>query len=78
MLIIDPNNGARFLEARGEVVEISQEGAIAHADKQTLAYSNKAKQRFYWDIYPLEQQEKESRVLVRISPKKVTTDAIFS
>ena len=78
VLIIDPDNGARFLEVRGKVIEISQEGAIAHADKQTRAYSNKAKQRFYGDIYPLEQQDKETRVLVRISPKKVTTNAIFS
>jgi len=78
VLVIDPDNGARFLEVRGEVIEISQEGAIAHADRQTQAYSNKAKQRFYGDIYPLEQQDKETRVLVRISPKKVTTDAIFS
>jgi PPOX class probable F420-dependent enzyme len=78
VLVIDPKNGARFLEVRGEVVEISEEGAIAHADKQTRAYSNNAKQRFYGDIYPLEQQEKETRVIVKILPKKVTANAIFS
>ena len=78
VLVIDPQNGSRFLEVRGEVVEITQEGAILHADKQTQAYSNNAQQRFYGDVYPAEQQGKETRVIVRISPTKITTDAIFS
>jgi PPOX class probable F420-dependent enzyme len=78
VLIIDPKNGARFLEVRGEVIEITQEGAITHADKQTQAYSNGAKQRFYGDIYPEEQQAKETRVVAKITPKKIATDAIFT
>ena len=78
VLMIDPKNAARYLEVRGEVAEITQEGAIAHADKQAQAYSKGAQQRFYGDIYPEEQQEKETRVIVKIRPKKITTDAIFS
>ncbi|KPK09256.1 MAG: hypothetical protein AMJ56_10880 [Anaerolineae bacterium SG8_19] len=78
VLMIDPKNVARFLEVRGEVTEITQEGAIDHADKQTKAYTKNAKERFYGEIYPLEQQEKETRVIVKILPKKVTTNAIFS
>lgn len=78
VLVIDPRDSARFLEVRGEVVEITQEGAIPHADKQTRAYTDNAQQRFYGDIYPEEQQEKETRVIARILPKKVTTDAIFA
>ena len=68
----------RNIEVRGRVVEMSEEGAIAHADKQTQAYSNNTKQRFYGDIYPAEQRTKETRVIVKVLPKKVTTDAIFS
>jgi PPOX class probable F420-dependent enzyme len=78
VLLIDPQNGARFLEVRGEVAQISEAGALAHADKQTKDCTNNAKQRFYGDIYPVEQQEKETRVLVKILPKKITTDAVFS
>ena len=78
VLIIDPKNVARYLEVRGEVVEITQEGAIAHADKQAQAYSNGTKQRFYGDIYPQEQQAKETRVIVKIAPRKITTNAIFA
>lgn len=78
VLVIDPQNDARYLEVRGEVAEITQEGAIAHADKQTQAYSNGAQRLFYGDIYPEKQQQKETRVIVRISPKKINTNAIFS
>jgi hypothetical protein len=78
LLMIDPGNVARFLEVRGEVSEITQEGAIAHADRQTQTYTNGAKQRFYGDIYPAKQQEKETRVIVKIRPKKITTNAFFA
>lgn len=78
ILVIDPNNGVRFLEVRGQVVEFNEEGAISHADKQTQAYSNNHEQCFYGDIYPKEQQYKETRVIVKISPKKTAIDAIFS
>lgn len=60
------------------VLTTMMEGAIASADRLTQAYSNGAQQRFYGDVYPPEQQEKETRVLVKISPRRVTTDAIFS
>jgi PPOX class probable F420-dependent enzyme len=78
VLVVDPQNGVRFLEVRGEVVGVSEDGAIAHADKQARLYSHGAKQRFYGDIYPEEQQKKETRVIVRITPLKVTTNAVFS
>jgi PPOX class probable F420-dependent enzyme len=78
VLLIDPKNGARFLEIRGEVAGYTQVNAISHVDKQTRAYSNNKQKRYYGDIYPVEQQEKETRVIFQIIPKKVTTDAIFS
>jgi PPOX class probable F420-dependent enzyme len=78
VLIIDPKNGSRYLEVRGEVSQIAQEGALAHADKQTTAYSHGAQKRFYGDIYPEERQKEETRVIVKITPKRINTDAIFS
>ncbi len=76
VLVIDPKNGSRWIEVRGRVVEITQEGAEAHADKLTQLYDGK--QHFYGDIYPVEQKYKETRVIVRIEPLKVSLDAIFS
>ena len=75
LLVIDPQDVSRWIEVRGNVVEISREGAEAHADKLTRLYTGK--QRFYGDIYPVEQQQKETRVIVKIEPIKVSLDAIF-
>ena len=75
LLVIDPQNTNRWIEVRGRVVEIQYEGAEAHADKLTQLYTGK--QRFYGDIYPVEQKQKETRVIVKIEPSKVSLDAIF-
>src|SRR6266699_4995106 len=75
LLVLDPQDGSRWIEVRGKVVEIRREGAEAHADKLTQRYTGK--QRFYGDIYPVEQKQRETRVIVRIEPIKVSLDAIF-
>ena len=75
LLVIDPQNVSRWIEIRGNVVELSREGAETHADKLTQLYTGK--QRFYGDIYPAEQKQKETRVIVKIEPIKVALDAIF-
>ena len=75
LLVIDPQNDSRWIEIRGNVVEICRHGAEAHADKLTQLYTGK--QRFYGDIYPVEQKQKETRVIVKIEPLKISLDAIF-
>lgn len=75
LLVIDPKDISRWIEIRGNVVEISRDGAEAHADKLTQQYTGK--QRFYGDIYPVEQKQKETRVIFKIEPARVALDAIF-
>ena len=75
LLVIDPQDGSRWIEVRGNVVEIRREGAEAHADTLTQRYTGK--QRFYGDMYPVEQKQKKTRVIVTIEPIKVSLDAIF-
>lgn len=75
LLVIDPENGSRWIEVRGRVVEMTEDGAEAHADKLTQLYTGK--QHFYGDIYPVGQKQKETRVIVKIKPVKVSLDAIF-
>ncbi len=75
LLVIDPHNDSRWIEIRGNVMEISQDGAEDHANKLTQRYTGK--QRFYGDIYPVEQKQKETRVIFKIEPARVTMDAIF-
>ena len=75
LLVIDPKDISRWIEIRGNVVEISRVGAEVRADKLTQLYTGK--QRFYGDIYPVEQKQKETRVIVKIEPLKISRDAIF-
>jgi PPOX class probable F420-dependent enzyme len=75
LLVIDPQDGSRWIEVRGRVVEIQQEGAEAHADLLTQRYTGK--QHFYGDICPVGQRQKETRVIVKIEPTRVSLDAIF-
>lgn len=76
VLVIDPKDSSRWVEVRGQVMEMTCEDAEAHADKLTQRYCP-GKQHFYRDIYPPEQKEKETRVIARIQPVKVSMDAIF-
>jgi PPOX class probable F420-dependent enzyme len=75
MLIVDPRDSSRWMEVRGIVREITSDSAEAHADKLTQRYTGR--EHFYGDIYPFEQKQKETRVIVRIEPIKVSLDAIF-
>jgi PPOX class probable F420-dependent enzyme len=75
-LVIDPDDSSRWVEVRGHVREMTRDCAEAHADKLTQRYCP-GKRHFYGDIYPPEQKQKETRVIVKIQPIKITLDAIF-
>ena len=65
MAIIDPDNPYRYLEIRGKVVEITEQGADAHIDKMAKKYLDKNK-------YPF-RQPGEVRVMYKIRPEHTTT-----
>ena len=75
VLVIDPRDSSRWIEVRGRVIEMTRDGAEAHADRLTQRYTDK--KHFYGDIYPVEEKQKEPRVIVKIEPVKVSLDAIF-
>jgi PPOX class probable F420-dependent enzyme len=64
MAIIDPDNPYRYLEIRGTVVEITEEGADAHINKMAKKYMGV-------DKYPYSQPG-EVRVLYKIRPEHTT------
>ena len=78
IIVIDPKNVSRFIEIRGKVVEITQEGAVDLVDQLTQAYTNGRKQHYYGDIFPVENKEKETRVIFKVLPTKVNVNAIFA
>ena len=76
VLVIDPQDSSRWVEVRGLVREMTRDWAEVHADRLTQRYCP-GKRRFYGDIYPAEQKQKETRVIVKIEPIKISLDAIF-
>ena len=60
--VIDPENPYRYVEVRGRVREITQDGADAHIDKMAMKYLGQ-------DKYPF-RQPGEQRVLYKISIEK--------
>ncbi len=77
LLVVDPRHTDRWLEVRGQVVELTPDGAAEHADCLTQRYSHGQKQHFYGDVYPVEKKYQEARVIARIAPLKVAIDAVF-
>jgi PPOX class probable F420-dependent enzyme len=73
LLVVDPDNTVRFIEIRGEA-ELVTDGALAHLDALTSSYTPHP--RFYGYIYPPEQEERETRVICRVHPKRIVLDAI--
>jgi len=62
LAIIDPDNPYRYLEVRGHVAEITEDGADAHIDRMAKKYLGA-------DKYPY-RQPGEVRVLYKIEPER--------
>ncbi len=75
LLVVDPENTARFLQVRGDV-ELITAGAVAHVDDLARKYTRHP--GFYGWIYPVEQRSRETRVICRIHALRVTLDAIHA
>jgi PPOX class probable F420-dependent enzyme len=65
LCILDPKNPYRYLEIRGHVVEITEEGAEEHIDRLAKKYLN-------LDKYPNRTAE-EVRVLYKIAAEHIST-----
>jgi PPOX class probable F420-dependent enzyme len=65
LAIVDPDNPYRYLEIRGRVVEITEQGADQHIDKMAKKYLGV-------DKYPYRQPD-EQRVIYKIQPEHTTT-----
>jgi hypothetical protein len=65
LAIQDPDNPYRYLEVRGQVVEITEDGADAHIDSLAKKYLGV-------DKYP-HRRPGETRVIYRIQPEHAAT-----
>ena len=73
LLIVDPEDTARFLQIRGEA-KLVEQGALEHLDEITRQYTRHP--QYYGYVFPLEKKERETRIICRIHAKKITLDAI--
>jgi PPOX class probable F420-dependent enzyme len=64
--IMDPDDSYRYVSVTGEVVEVTEDGAVEHIDELTRRY-------FEQDEYPQKGEERGPRVLIRIRPDHVVT-----
>ena len=65
LAIIDPDNPYHYLEVRGRVIDITEEGADQHIDKMAKKYLGQ-------DKYP-GRKPGEVRVLYKITPEKFSS-----
>ena len=63
--ILDPDNAYRYMEIRGKVVEVTEEGADDHINRMAKEYLGE-------DLYPY-RRPGEVRVLYKIEPLHVRT-----
>jgi PPOX class probable F420-dependent enzyme len=73
LLVVDPGNTSRFIQIRGDA-ELLTKGAHEHLDALTRKYTSHP--AYYGYIYPEAQRLRETRVICRIHPRRITLDAI--
>ncbi len=70
LLCYDPRETDRYLEVRGEVAEMTEEGAVAHLDGLASKYAGRPI-RYFGECIPAHFAETEVPVLCRIRPTRV-------
>jgi PPOX class probable F420-dependent enzyme len=70
LLCYDPLQPLRYLEVRGTVAEMTEEGAAAHLDELASKYAGRPI-RYFGDAIPAHFAETEVPILCRIRPERV-------
>lgn len=71
LLAYDPNEPLRYLEVRGAVVEMTEQGALEHLDGLSELYTGR--KPYFGVCVPAELREVETPVLCKILPEHVCT-----
>lgn len=69
LLCYDPRQPLRYLEIRGTVVEMTEEGAMDHLDGLSELYTGR--KPYFGECVPAELKEREIPVLCRILPTHI-------
>lgn len=71
IMALDPKNLGRYIEIRGRVEEIDEDGAIPILDKMAQLYEGTPK--YYGYVEPAEDAGKQPLALCKIRPTKIVT-----
>lgn len=74
LLIYDPHHPHHHVEIRGEVVEMTEQGALEHLDSLTRRYMHKPDAHFFGDSVPAELAATHTPVKVTIAPRRVRVE----
>jgi PPOX class probable F420-dependent enzyme len=69
LLAMEPDNPFRWIEVRGEVIEITEKEGEAHIDKLAREYVGAP--GYYGHVADADLRQKETRVICRIKPTRV-------
>ena len=75
LLVVDPDDTGRFIQIRGDA-ELVSDGRRRPPRRADPAYTRHP--AYYGCIYPVEQRERETRVICRIHARRITLDAIHA
>ena len=73
VLIIDPQDDRRWIEIRGVVEEITEDGAVEHINKLARLY--RGADEYFGHVAPESARHTMRRVIYKINPTKVTHSA---
>lgn len=71
IVALDPENPYRYVEVRGKVEEMIEEGGLDHINQLAQLYVNEPK--YYGGVAPAEMEGQETRIICKIRPSKVVT-----
>lgn len=71
LLAYDPRDPLRYIEVRGKVVEMTENGAMEHLDGLSELYIGR--KPYFGECVPAELREKEIPVLCKIFPTHIVT-----
>lgn len=74
LLLYDPKHPLRYLEIRGMVIEMTEEGALDHLNRLTQLYLHKPDARFFGESIPAELQAAYVPVKIKIAATHVRVE----
>lgn len=74
LLIYDPAKPLHNIEIRGQVAEMTEDGAVEHLDALTSLYMGKPGAKFFGDSVPAALAAVHQPVKIRITPTHVRTE----